>query len=383
MHIRRTKKTLKALILAGGFGTRLRPLSCTRPKLLFPIANKPLLDLMLERLSENGVKEVILAINFMADALEQACGKSKYGIRLHYSRDTPPKPKTTRSSQKGLGTGGPVKQAEKLLGRKEPFFVLNGDILTDANYSRIMKEHKSNDRVATIALRRVKNPSRYGVVELTKEKCITRFVEKPSKKAPSNLANAGIYILEPDIFDYIPLGKRCSIEREIFPKLAKERVLFGYEIKGLWVDVGKPIDYIKANRLWLEAKMETINNSVEAKIRKKVEIKEAVAIEDDAIIGEKSIIGPNVSLGEKVRIGKEVCIKNSIVFPNTVISDLTTIEEAIIGESVTIGKKVKIGRGCLIGDNAVIRDNITLTHDVKICPSKEISENILTPRNVI
>ncbi|MDH5448474.1 MAG: NDP-sugar synthase [Candidatus Bathyarchaeota archaeon] len=374
---------MKALILAGGFGTRLRPLSCTRPKLLFPIANKPLLDITLERLAENGVNEAVLAVNFMADALERACGKSKHGIKLHYSRDAPTKPKTAHLSQGALGTGGPIKQAEKLLGRKAPFFVLNGDILTDSNYSEIMKEHKKNNGIATIALRRVEDPSHYGVVKLTKKNRITRFVEKPSKKAPSNLANAGIYVLEPSILNYIPVGKRCSIEREIFPKLAKEGELFGHEIKGLWVDVGKPADYIKANRLWLEAGMETSSNSAKAKKGKKTEIKEAVAIGEGVSIGEKSIIGPNVSLGKKVSVGKEVHIKDSIIFPHTIISDLTTIEGVIIGESVIVGRKVKIGKGCLIGDNTVIRDNITLTHDVKICPSKEISENILTPRCVM
>jgi mannose-1-phosphate guanylyltransferase len=374
---------LKALILAGGVGTRLRPLSCTRPKLLFPISNKPLLDITLDRLAKNGVNEAILAVNFMADAVEQTCGKSKHGIKLYYSRDAPTKPKTIRSSQRSLGTGGPIKQAEKLLGRKEPFFVLNGDILSDANYSEIMLEHKNNNAIATIALRRVGDPSRYGVVKLTKKNRITKFVEKPSKNAPSNLANAGIYVLKPEIFNYIPAGKRCSIEREVFPKLAKEGVLFGHEIKGLWVDVGKPKDYIKANRLWIEAGMETSNNSAKARIGKKTEIKEAVVIGEGVTIGEKSVIGPNVSLGKKVFVGKGARIRDSIIFPHTVIFDLTIIEGAIVGEAVTVGRKVKIGKGCLIGDNAIIHDSITFTQDVKICPAKEISENILTPRCVM
>ncbi len=373
---------MKALILAGGFGTRLRPLSCTRPKLLFPIANKPLLDITLERLAKNGVNEAILAVNFMADALEQAFGNSKHGIKLYYSRDAPPKPKTTCTSQRSLGTGGPVKQAEELLERRDPFFVLNGDILSDANYSEIMEEHKNNNGIATIALRKVEDPSRYGVARLAKKNRITRFVEKPSKNAPSNLANAGIYVLEPDVFNYIPRGKRCSIEREVFPKLAKEGELFGHEIKGLWIDVGKPRDYIKANRLWVEAGMETSSNSMKAKIGKETEVKEAVVIGEGVTIGEKSVIGQNVSLGKKVSVGKGVRIRDSIIFPHTVISDLTIIEGAIIGEAVTVGRKVKIGKGCLIGDSSIIQDSITITHDVKICPAKEISENILTPRCV-
>lgn len=374
---------MKALILAGGFGTRLRPLSCTRPKHLFPIANKPLLSLTVERLARNDVKEVILAVNFMADALEQAFGRSIHGINIHYSRDVPPEPKTTCFSKGALGTGGPVKQAQKLLGRKDPFFVLNGDILTNANYSKIMEEHKKNDSIATIALYRIEDPSRYGVVELTKENRITRFVEKPSKKAPSNLANAGIYVFKPDIFNYIPADKCCSIEREIFPKLAKEGELFGHEIKGLWIDVGKPADYIKANRLWLEAKIETDTCLIKARIGKNTEIKEAVAIGERVTVGEKSVIGPNVSLGKNVSVGKGVHIMNSIVFPYTIILDHTTIEGAIIGKSATIGKKVKIEKGCLIGDNSIIQDNITLTQNVKVCPSKEVSKNILTSKCIM
>ena len=338
---------------------------------------------MLERLAESGVKEAILAVNFMADALEQAFGKSEYGINLHYSRDTPPRPKTSHSSRGALGTGGPIKQAEELLGRKEPFFVLNGDILTNANYSEIMQEHKNNNGVATIALHTVEDPSRFGVVKLTRKSRIAKFVEKPSKKAPSNLANAGIYVLDPDIFNYVPAGTRCSIEREIFPKLANEGELFGHEVKCLWVDVGKPLDYIKANRLWIEAEMETSVYPPKGRIGKKTEIKDAVAIGKHVTVGEKSTIGPNVSLGKEVFVGKGVRIKNSIILPNTIISDHTTIEGAIIGESITIGKKVKIAKGCLIGDNTIIQDNITLTQNVKICPSKEISENILTPKCIM
>lgn len=369
---------MKALILAGGFATRLRPLSCTRPKLLFPIANRPLLDLTLERLATNGVREVVLAVNFMADALERACGRSKYGVRLRYSRDAP-ESKTTGSAQSSLGTGGPVKKAEELLGWNDPFFVLNGDILTDANYLEIMEKHKNNGGIGTVALRRVADPSRFGVVELSVENRITRFVEKPSKNAPSNLANAGIYVFEPDIFNHIPAGRRCSIEREVFPKLAKEGQLFGHEIEALWVDVGKPADLIRANRLWLEGGNGKNASSMRVKIERKTEIMEAVATGEGVTIDEGSVIGPNVSLGRNVSVGREVRVKDSIVFPYTTIGDFTTVQGAIIGESVTIGEQVKIREGCLVGDNTKIQDDTTLTKNVKICPAKEISEDILTP----
>lgn len=374
---------MKALILGGGFGTRLRPLTCTRPKLVFPIANRPILDLTLRRLAANGVKEVILAVNFMADALEQAYAESKYGVKIHYSIDSPPKREASRASRRALGTGGPIKQAEKLLGRKAPFFVLNGDILTNTDYTEIVKEHRRNKSIGTIALYRVEDPSRYGVVELTGENHIVRFVEKPSRNAPSNLVNAGIYVFEPGIFDYIPAGRRCSIEREIFPKLAKERELFGHEIKGLWIDVGKPEDYIKANKLWLEAGIEKATLSRTASIGKKAEIKEAVAIDKNVLIGERSVIGPNVSLGKKVSVGKGAHIVDSIIFPHTTISDHATVKGAIVGESVTVGERANVGEGCLIGDNAIIQDDVALAQNVKVCPWKEVSKDVLTPSSIM
>lgn len=367
---------MKTLILAGGLGTRLRPLSCTRPKLLFPIANRPIIDLILERLGACGVKEVVLAVNFLADVLEQTCGKSKYGMQLHYSRDKLLDSERTYSPEKALGTGGPVKQAEELLGRDAPFFVLNGDILTDADYLEILNAHKNNNSIATIALRRVADPSRYGTVEITKENRIRKFVEKPIRDAPSNLINAGVYVFEPEIFNFIPTGKRCSIEKDVFPNLATEGLLFGHEITDLWVDIGKPADLIEANRLWLEAHEEAARHLVDTKVDRNVEIKNKVSIGNGVAIGGDSVIGPNVSLGKSVHVGEGVHIKDSIVFPSTYISDLATIEGAIIGEFVRLGKKARIRRGCLIGDNVKIKSHVSLSQNVKVCPSKIISESV-------
>jgi NDP-sugar pyrophosphorylase family protein len=374
---------LKALILAGGFGTRLRPLSCTRPKLLFPIANKPLLDLTLERLAANGIDEVVLAVSFMAEVLEKHCGDTKYGIRLHYSRDTPLMSRTLRSSQRALGTGGPVKQAQKLLGKKEPFLVLNGDILTDADYLGIMQGHEEKDGIATIALRRVEDPGRYGVVEMNEKKQIIKFTEKPSKEATNKLVNAGVYFFEPEIFNYIPTGKRCSLEREVFPKIAEERKLFGHEIKGLWIDVGEPADYILANQLWLKAGTGATIDARKVRVGKQSKIKEAVAMDEGVSVGEKSAIGPNVSLGKNTSIGKRVSVKDSIILPYTVILHDTTVEGAMIGESVTVGRGVKIGKGCLIGDGAIIKDGVRLARGTRVCPFREVSKDVLKPQSVI
>jgi len=365
---------LKALVLVGGFGTRLRPLSCTRPKLLFPIANKPTLDWTIEKLAKSGIQEVILAVNYMTDAFVQ-----------HYRRHTYPKISFSRDSrkpfQRPLGTGGPIKKAERLIGRKEPFLVLNGDILTNMDYAKLMKRHRKKDATATIALYRVEDPSRYGIVQLAKDNRIIRFVEKPPRdKAPSNLINAGIYVLEPEIFEYIPTGRRVSMEREVFPRLAKEGKLYGYNFEGLWIDIGEPEDYLKANTLWLDHEIKKNQIGKDVHIEKGVKIEAPSTIDNGITIGEKSIIGPHATLGKRVTIGKHVRIENSIVFTGTVISDYASVRGAIIGEGAMIGSKVKIENNCLIGDHVMIQDNVTLTEEVTVCPSKEVTESVLKPK---
>jgi len=371
---------MKAVVLAGGFGTRLRPLSCTRPKHLFPIGNKPQLDWTIEKLAKSGTKEVILAVNYMTDVYIQHYRKPKQKPKITFSRDILTSGTHTRF-QRPLGTGGPIKNAEKLIGRKEPFLVLNGDILTNIDYAELMKRHKTNNKAtATIALYRVEDSNRYGVAELAKDNRVLRFVEKPTReKAPSNLINAGIYVLEPEIFDYIPSGRPVSIEREVFPKLAEEGKLYGYPFKGLWIDIGEPKDYLKANKLWLDQEIRKNQIEKNVRIEDAVEIKTPSTIDNETTIGEKSEIGPYVTLGEHVTIGKGVHIENSIIFPDAMISDFTSIRGAIIGEAAMIGSWVKIGNRCLIGDHATIRDKVTLTRGVTVCPWKEVAESVLTP----
>jgi len=372
---------LKALVLAGGFGTRLRPLSCTRSKMLFPVANKPLLDWTLERLAKNKTTEVVLALNYMAEAFSKRYGRKAYGMKIHYSRDVPPAPRATTQFRGPLRTAGPIKKAEKLLGRKEPFLVLNGDVLTNTNYRELMKKHREKeDATATIALYKVEDPSRYGVAEMAGDQRIKRFVEKPSiGKAPSNLINAGIYALDPEIFDYIPERKPVSIERQVFPKLAREKKLYGHEFEGLWIDIGEAKDYLTANKLLLDAqKKNEIGKDVV--LESGAEIREPSAVGDGVNVGDKAKIGPHTSLGEHVNVGKGARIQNSIIFPGATISEFTTIKDAIVGETVLIGKHVKIGEGCIIGDHAIVQDKVTLKRGVTVCPSKEVSESFLTPK---
>jgi len=352
-------------------GTRLRPLSCTRPKAFFPILNKPLLQWTFERLAKSGIKEIILAVNYQAEVFIKQQTIQKSGLKITYSRDQLKKP---------LGTGGPIKKAEKLVGHNSPFLVLNGDIFARINYKELLKTHEKKNAVATIALHSVKDPSRYGVAELVKGNRIKKFVEKPPRKlAPSNLINAGVYVFSPKIFEYIPKARKVSIEREVFPRLAEENSLYGYIFKDLWIDIGKPQEFLEINKTLLNS----LVTSQKHKIRNKGKIKESVAFDKNVSIGRESVIGPHVALGRNTIIRNNVRLKDSVVFPDVVISDFSNINGAIIGEGAVIGKKVKINRGCIIGDHARIRDNVTLAKEVSVCPAKEVSKNVLKPRCVV
>lgn len=362
---------LKAVILAGGFATRLRPLSCTRPKTLFPIINKPLLQWIFERLAKHKITETILAVNHQTEIMIKHQKIPNYGTRIKYSRDPLGKP---------LGTGGPIKRAEKLIGHKETFLVLNGDIFADVNYTEIVKTHEEKGAVATIALCHVKDPSRYGVAELTKNNRIKKFIEKPPHgTAPTNLINAGVYVFSPKIFEYIPKEKTVSMEREIFPKLVDKGELYGYIFNGLWSDIGKPEDFLEINKVLLNS-MVTLPKP---KVSEKTKVKSPVACDKGVKIGENSTIGPYTVIGQNTVIGKNVKIKNSVIFPRTVISDFARVERAIIGENAFIGKSVKIGKGCIVGDYVKIRDKISLAERVFICPAKEITENVLETACII
>ncbi|MGE5532871.1 MAG: sugar phosphate nucleotidyltransferase [Bacillota bacterium] len=352
--------SLKALILAGGFATRLRPLSCSRPKTLFPIVNKPLLQWIFERLVDGGIDEAVLAVNALTRFYIRQHKPSKCGLRVRFSVDPPRMP---------LGTGGALKKAEKLVGHESPFIMLNGDIYADINYGELLEAHRKSGASATIALCKVEDPCSFGVADL-EGNTIKQFVEKPPKgKAPSNLINAGAYVLSPEVFDYIPEGKTVSIEREVFPKLAKEGKLSGHCIDGLWIDIGKPHEYLEANKIVLDSIVKNTKLENPEKF-----VKNPVAIDTGVIVGEKSVIGPYAILGKNVNVGANVQISNSVIFAEAHIADGAVLNGAIVGEGARIGKGVKLPKGCVVGDLAKVKDSVHMHDGQVVCPAKEVTE---------
>ena len=360
---------MKAVILAGGFATRLRPLSCTRPKTLFPLVNKPLLQWIFERLSKNGVSEAILAVNPLIEFYIKQQHVPRSGLSVKFSHDPAKMP---------LGTAGPVKRAEKLIGHAEAFLVLNGDIFADLSYKRIVASHLKRGALATIALCKIEDPSRYGVAEMADNGRIKRFIEKPPRDtAPSNLINAGVYVLSSKVLELIPEGRAVSMEREVFPKLAEEGGLYGHFIQGLWMDIGKPEEYLQTNRILLDAIHVEQQQSSD-----KFASKKPIALDKGVSIGEKSVIGPYAVLGKNVTVGRNVRIKDSVIFGEAKIGDSAVIDGAIVGEGAVIGKNVKIGKGCIIADQAKIKDDVHLEKGTSVCPAKEVNERTLKSKIV-
>jgi mannose-1-phosphate guanylyltransferase len=327
----------------------------------------------MERLADIGVTGVTVAVKYMAEAFMQRYGESKHGIKISYSIEKKP-----------MRTGGAIKYAEELIGYEEPFLALNGDIFTTVDYTALLKKHKEKNAVATIAVYRVEDPSRYGTVKLTKENRVTQFIEKaPPRKAPSSLINAGIYVLDPEIFSYIPAGRPVSIEHEIFPKLAEEKKLFGHEFKEVWIDIGKPGDYLRANRIILDAEPKKRLFGKDANLGEGAEFNEPVMVDAGVTVGQNSKLGPYAIIGRDAVLGRNVIVENSVVFPDATISDHASVRGAVIGEGATIGRGAEIMEGCVIGDYVTIRDNITISRDVTVCHSKEVTENVSESTHII
>lgn len=348
------------MILAGGFATRLRPLSCTRPKTLFPIVNKPLLQWIFERLAKNGVDEVVLAVNQLTGFYIKQQRIPRSGLTIKYSFDPPKKP---------LGTAGPLRHAEHLLGN-DPFFILNGDIFADINYKQLMETHVKTNAWATLALCTVEDPSRYGVADIAKNGQIKRFIEKPPKGTePSKLINAGVYVLNPDVLQLIPEDKVTSMEREVFPKLANAGKLFGHIIHGLWIDIGRPEEYLQTNKIILD----TLQPKSKSGSKRGFELKQPIALDKGVSVGKGSIIGPYAVIGKNATVGENTRISDTVIFPGTRVCDSACINGAIIGEEAVIGENVKIRKGSIIADHAKILKGTKLRAGTTVCPAKEVS----------
>lgn len=315
---------MNALILAGGEGTRLRPLTINTPKPIVPIGNQPFLVRQILALKEAGIEDIALSLNYQPTKIVEVIGDgSQYGVKLNYIVEP-----------RAMGTAGAYKFAEDHL--RETTLVLNGDILTDIDLQTVIRQHKQNKAEATIVLTPVENPSAYGLVEFDKDYRIQRFVEKPSaeeiEKLSLNTINAGIYILEPTVLDLIPGGEKYSFEYQLFPTLlANESPFFAFVAENnYWLDIGTPQRYLQANLDLLDGKInaafEFDNNSI---------VGENSLIKNGAIV-KKSIIGANVTIEDGA------LIENSVIWSNAKIGTNAQIIDSVIGHDSDVAENTLI-----------------------------------------
>ncbi|MDQ6779468.1 MAG: NDP-sugar synthase [Actinomycetota bacterium] len=356
---------MQALILAGGEGTRLRPLTSTTPKPVIPLVGRPFIGYMIEWLRGHGVDDVVLSCGFMADGVRAVLGDgAELGVRLRYVEEPEP-----------LGTGGALKFAEALL--DERFFMLNGDVLTDMDLTAQLDQHEQTGARATLALIAVEDPSAYGLVRRAGDHSVTEFLEKPSvTELDTNLINAGAYILERTVLDGMPpAGTNVSIEREVFPALVGQG-LYGYESDGYWLDIGTPERYLQGTFDILEGIVST--NTGRRLAEAELALAEGAAIHGRVVppalvgsgcrIAAGAIVGGRTVLGADVEVGEGARIETSVVLSGSRVGARTRISSSIIGAGVTIGEDCHIEGGVMLGDGVSIGSENALAFGARIFP---------------
>ena len=339
---------MQALILAGGKGTRLRPLTMHTPKPIVPIANRPFLLYQLELLKQADVRDVILSLSYQPQKIEDKLGDgTDHNVRLSYAVEASP-----------LGTAGAYRNAESLI--RETTVVFNGDVLTDIDLNDVLSFHREREAAATIVLAPVSNPTAYGLVETSKEGRVERFLEKPKpEEVTCDTINAGIYILEPRVLDYIPEGEPFMFEYGVFPQLLERgEPFYGYVWRGYWRDIGTPASYLEANLDVLAGRVKLLDRLPEErgeKFDETAEIDSLSCVDPSCTVKAgaqiiNSVVSRNCYIEERARI------ENSVVRGNSRIGTGAAVSNAIIGKGCHIGRSVTVGSGTVLGDKSVITD---------------------------
>jgi NDP-sugar pyrophosphorylase family protein len=348
---------MKAILLAGGKGTRLRPLTLHTPKPIVPIFDRPFLRYQIDLLRQvPEIDEIILSLNYQPRRIEEVFGDgSDLGIHLRYVVEPTP-----------LGTGGAIKFAAGEA-RGEPIVVFNGDVFTSVDLPAVLALHRERNARATIVLTPVDNPTAYGLVETDEQGNVERFVEKPKPEdIRCDTINAGIYVLEPDTLDRIPKNTSYSIERAYFPSLVAERETFlAYIYRGYWIDIGAPDKYRQAHRDIMDGRFDappfagaagTAQVSPEAKIEPGAIIEGPCFIDAGAVVKAGARIGPYSVIGRHCHIGENAKINGAILWPNTWVDSEAQLGATIAGRHTHFGRNVEIADGTMFGDKSVVTD---------------------------
>jgi mannose-1-phosphate guanylyltransferase / phosphomannomutase len=379
----RSKSAMKAVVMAGGEGSRLRPLTLGRPKPMVPIVNQPVIAHIIDLLKKHGITDIVVTLQYRAEDIQDAFGDGRQqGVNIRYSVEELP-----------LGTAGSVKLAEDML--NEPFIVISGDALTDFDLTAIIKSHFERKAMATLTLTRVTNPLEYGVVITDGNGRVHQFQEKPSwGEIFSDTVNTGIYVLDPAIFKYMEKGVSYDWSQQIFPQmLEKGDPVYGYVADGYWSDVGNLQDYMRANADMLEGRVNV--NMPGTHLGGNIWVEDDVKIDPDA-----QLYGP-LYLGNGVRVKAGAIIRGpSVIRDFTIVDDRATIDRSIVWRNSYIGERAELRgaivnrqcniksramlfEGVVLGDNTIVGESAVIAPNVKVWPGKEIERGATVNTSLI
>ena len=374
---------MKAVIMAGGEGTRLRPLTSNAPKPMLPIANVPMMEHIINLLRTHGFDEIVVTVAFLANAIKTYFGDgSEFGVTLHYAHEAVP-----------LGTAGSVGNARQLL--DERFLVISGDVMTDMDLGSLVAFHDAHKAVATIGLTPVENPLDFGIVITRADGTIERFLEKPTwGQVFSDTINTGIYVFEPSIFDFIPEGRSVDFSGEVFPQLLKRGLpLFGAVTEGFWEDVGTLDAYLRAHKDVLDQKVQL--HIPGFRISDGVWLGEGAEVSPDAIVSGPAVIGPGCKveagchlgeytvLGSNVRLLSDVHLERSVLHDNVYVGSGVRLRGAVVGRNCSIRSNVRIDEGVVLGDSVFVGSGAVLNGDVKVYPFKTIEDGAVVNASIV
>lgn len=341
---------MKGLILAGGKGTRLRPLTINTPKPVVPVANAPFLLYQIDLMRSAGIDEIILSLSYQPRKIEDLLKDgSDYGVTIKYAVEGTP-----------LGTGGAFKNAEEQI--DSTTVVFNGDVLTGLDLNAVIARHQKAGAVATLVLTPVENPSAYGLVETDSDGRVLRFIEKPG---PDEITacrdiNAGVYVLEPSVLRYMPKGEPYSFERGLFPALLENKELvLSYILDSYWIDIGTPQKYLEVHYDIMAGRFQSPRIPKSALVRSA--LPENVVVDDRSIVDSDVTIRSGVRIensviGRKCKIDEGAQIIDSVIWPGTTVDADARISGSIVGKGCMIGRSVVLNPGTVLGDKTVVTD---------------------------
>ena len=375
---------MKAVIMAGGSGTRLRPLTSTIPKPMVPIANKPIAAHIVNLLKEQDFKDLIFTLHYLPDAIRDYFGDgSDYGCKIGYSIE----------EGTALGTAGCVKAIQDKL--DSTFVVISGDSLTDIDLKAAVQFHKKKKSKATIILKRVENPLEYGVVITDADSRIQRFVEKPSaSEIFSDTVNTGIYILEPEVLLYIVMGREQDFSNDLFPLLLlRNEPIYGYVAEGYWCDIGNLQIYRQAHKDVLDGKVKVKIDLPQiqpgiwvgegTQIDASVNLQAPTLIGRNCRIGRGTIIEPYSVIGDNVLVQEKVLLRRPIIWSNNYIGNQSALKACVVCDNGTIHNSAEILEGAIIGSNSSVGQEAHIDPDVRLWPDKVIESGARVIESVI